>query len=902
MRDINLALGATAGGLFLKTRIFSAHLWSLNYKPWGTGLFGTQKKQLLNIFMATQSSSSAVFRKYAPRIAETLDRQLETEDDYDTLFDDLPFLARSFNAAMDLAKVGRWFSWNSCARDQLGEYWVQKMILEDHLGVGSPCASAGLVDPDESDIPFDDLLAASKAKTPQAQLAQLKAVNGGLRLAYKLMTSQLYDHCRLLYTVTKPLWNWYTDQVQNVKSPKQGLVELASNADRRWMRDPQFADLITNAFHSVPSLSYMDLPPAHSVMSSRLVSLVWNLLSHRAWSLAARHHSPPQRYVELLSHSHLRQRSAMQMVEREWKALAQLEQRRLTLPAAMRLWSDMQYARLRPLRLFWALCEGFNFDSESCVSAKSLLRGMLETWPDNKIVEDVHNVVKADTLKSRSCRRSSARQSDVMVHSGILEARGLSHTSRVTKSCWMSSGGHRSGGLLRAPTNGSRHFPQKHKLPGNWALLMGKKVWDTSTEANSRKSLAAWHWFQEGRALAPAQGNNPPKLCDALLTRLLHADMVLERRGSIYASLGNYSWSALVYPLYVLHTDRDGHRTVRWGGAGSAIEFVHVVDLGEWSVLTCIASLAPAQGIVLQETERPRSLLKYSLQEKCASMSLDLLQQVAGFLGIASGRDRKVLLRSVADQVFAECPDKDNIVDGILKRDASSSHQNAAATLLQDPLFEAAWDEMAQDEQLEFPEVRKEKTRGRVRRHLARRKEEERQRKRRRIRGPREQPLAPAQGNHAPDQQPPAPAQDHIGMEAMQPHEQPLAPAQGNRIGRHREAPGVPRGVPWGPSVDGRPMFLLARTHARGVLNAITVTCNLHRHGGMRCNKSLTLGAHFSEDEALRRIKAWCVAGLTVPDGDGARQLHMDPAFFNPRTVSGEELKSHEELDALVSA
>ena len=56
----------------------------------------------------------------------------------------------------------------------------------------------------------------------------------------------------------------------------------------------------------------------------------------------------------------------------------------------------------------------------------------------------------------------------------------------------------------------------------------------------------------------------------------------------------------------------------------------------------------------------------------------------------------------------------------ILKRDKSAPTQNPVATLLMDPLFEAAWDEMGQDDQIEFPDVRKEKTRGRVRRHVAR--------------------------------------------------------------------------------------------------------------------------------------------------------------------------------------
>ena len=104
-----------------------------------------------------------------------------------------------------------------------------------------------------------------------------------------------------------------------------------------------------------------------------------------------------------------------------------------------------------------------------------------------------------------------------------------------------------------------------------------------------------------------------------------------------------------------------------------------------------------------------------------------------------------------------------------------------------------------------------------------------------------------------------------------------------------------------GRVIEGRPMFVLARTHAQGVLKAITVTCNLHRHDGMRCNKSLSLGVHFSEEEATRRIKAWCVAGLTLRDDDGSRQLHMDPSFFNPRTVPESELRSIDEMDALVS-
>ena len=212
IRDINLALGRCANGLFLKTRIFSAHLWSLNYKPWGTGLFGTQKRQLLNSFMATQSPASPVFRRYAPRIAEALGRSLDTPEDYTSLFDDLPFIARSFQLALNVVKMGRWFSWNDCARVQLPEFFIQKMLLEHHLDAG-PCASAGqdakIQDPDDGEAAFDDLKGAARANTPTGPTRTDESCQRGLPpcipadviRAVRLQQGALYSVAALMESV-----------------------------------------------------------------------------------------------------------------------------------------------------------------------------------------------------------------------------------------------------------------------------------------------------------------------------------------------------------------------------------------------------------------------------------------------------------------------------------------------------------------------------------------------------------------------------------------------------------------------------------------------------------------------------------------------------------------------------
>ena len=76
-------------------------------------------------------------------------------------------------------------------------------IIEDHLEAG-PCASAGPSVPDECGAAFDDLLAAAHAKTPQAEMTRLKSANGGFRLAYQLMSSQLHQYSKVLATATRP--------------------------------------------------------------------------------------------------------------------------------------------------------------------------------------------------------------------------------------------------------------------------------------------------------------------------------------------------------------------------------------------------------------------------------------------------------------------------------------------------------------------------------------------------------------------------------------------------------------------------------------------------------------------------------------------------------------------------
>ena len=216
----------------MKTQLYTSYLWGVNYKPFGTGLFGTQKKQAFNIFLALESVDSPIFRKYGDRIASDAGMPFDTHDERERVFQHLCDIVGSLMQCQDLSKLGRWFSWNGCAREQLGEFWACKMLYEHHLREER--------DPDDDPVAFDNLDAAAKAKTPYAELCQLKAANGGLRLAYKLMTHQLWEHAKILFIATRPCWTWYSLEVQRVKSPQDCLRDALTQTRGRWMNDPHF--------------------------------------------------------------------------------------------------------------------------------------------------------------------------------------------------------------------------------------------------------------------------------------------------------------------------------------------------------------------------------------------------------------------------------------------------------------------------------------------------------------------------------------------------------------------------------------------------------------------------------------------------------------------------------------
>ena len=130
----------------MKTQLFSAFIYGLNYRPFGTGGFSQVKRRMANVFMATESSDSTIFMKYCERIALDLSLPCQTQDERQHVFEaclDLPSLRQKGG----LPKLGRWFSWNSVADDQMVEFNTLKMLFEHNLQAET--------DPDANPVGFD---------------------------------------------------------------------------------------------------------------------------------------------------------------------------------------------------------------------------------------------------------------------------------------------------------------------------------------------------------------------------------------------------------------------------------------------------------------------------------------------------------------------------------------------------------------------------------------------------------------------------------------------------------------------------------------------------------------------------------------------------------------------------
>ena len=580
------------------------------------------------------------------------------------------------------------------------------------------------------------------------------------------------------------------------------------------------------------------------------------------------------------------------------------------------------------------------------------LRGLLDVFPDNKVIEEVHNGLRNDQKKTRSGDRSLGRLQFCAVSTPVLESRKIPHAAKVTREHFV-----RHFRAMRATSGVKRHYSAKHRMKEAWAYIMGARSWSAISEQASRRSIAAWQWYLEGypraKTLAHTQGREPPGLEAALLSGLLGPHQVVQNmtNQTVSASLGHVTYAVLLYPIEIVQEDSEGLKTMRLRGPPSTVSFDYIWDPADWQVLPYKANRHLEYGLVLEQTGPPEPLARAALRRP-ADLSHRTCVAWAIHLGLnPNNQSIQTILRMIAESVASG---DEAYVQQVMCTTLEPEPVHMVS-LMQDPVFEAAYAEMPEEEQREFPELRRAQIKAKVRRHVAGRRCEAAKRKRekreagegrqgqgrrplpkRRVRARRgahpdevaEVGMGPAPAGEsaaapAPIAAPaslaavvasalpaaaaepavPAPLAAVVASALPAAAAEPAAPAPLAAVvasalpaaaAEPRALARVPRGVAW----DRHGKFWIASTHRQGEFIVVTVTCLLHRHDGERCNKSLSLGSEFTEVEATSRIQEWCARGLEIPDRAGARTMHMN---LNPRRWGAAEIRPTAELLALVN-
>ena len=383
-----------ADGVFQQTRLWSTHIWALNYKLYTSGCWEHDKRALLAYFWISTTYRSAVFRKYAPRIAAAANVPLNTDADYQHLYENVLPLLPSFQGKGPLSKLLRWFAWQEQCDFHVGEGPALEMTLENYYG---EC------------VPIDES-SGRPCRTPEQELRALKSETGGFKLAQKFLSStMLEERMRGYYIVCQSTWSWYTREIREVKNPQDGISELLRFAT---LPSPalfeELSYMVQHSFNSQPNLDWigwrLDSPLALSQHQQDRMeeydSLVLHVAGERSWAkLMVR--TPPWCYVGLTSADRVIVDAAAQLMRDDATRIYDLDAARFTDHDAMALHGAIARIVKHAVRILILIFEVHGFNAVTCLIGQKLLRGLLMVLPDTRVVEELHAYLRDLARHSR---------------------------------------------------------------------------------------------------------------------------------------------------------------------------------------------------------------------------------------------------------------------------------------------------------------------------------------------------------------------------------------------------------------------------------------------------------------------------------------------------------------------
>ena len=567
------------------------------------------------------------------------------------------------------------------------------------------------------------------------------------------MTADLHQRVRILFTCTRSCWDWYTAEVTRVKTPEHGLKRSIELSGVGWMQQQHIQLMIQNSLCDQANLRFMQISQG-DVIADDAVMLVWHLVRRRCWS-SSKHDCPPECYAGIASAAPERMQSGIVAMKSDWEHLMVLEQECHNDNKAMKLWEDITFALSPAIRLLFLLFERDAWRVQS-LAGRKYLRCFLCKLPDNKLVEDIHHSIRTESRGNPNKKMMFSTMQYLVLNSRALESRGIAHLPALTLEVFEREfKAARTGVVLH-----SKHKPARHKLKKSWTKLMGRRTWKSPTPEGIHVAVAAWRWLQNYMA---GYGMGLPGRCidSASFSKLVMPHVLVLRDDDpdrVLASLGNAKWAALGWPVvragelegrhlykfapnsqvsvnhgvpcsggtlvvfsvayaYVcayMYVQIYAHMVVYARAQADArvqvllpvrvrcgllkVEWFHVIDPLQWSVIT-VEGCRVQEGIVLLQTQPAISLLKHCLSVKNDLMHADLVKCARRLeLDCAASASRIELLRALAQAVGGA-----EFADLCANIDTTSLDEDP---LLQDPLVELAYDELEEDDQVEFRDLK----------------------------------------------------------------------------------------------------------------------------------------------------------------------------------------------------
>ena len=248
-----------------------------------------------------------------------------------------------------------------------------------------------------------------------------------------VLSSHYWENSHILRTCNRPLWDFYSDQVQNYKSPQDG-VKYACRMCTQWRVDNQFKKLVRiltcedqEALASFRKVAQWSNDEEH--MANKIFQYVFRLVAYRALSLS-QHSTPPLRYAILLDDriDNGTKQDVLDIMKFDWLFISVCETSP-TVPTS--LTTDLGLIMTPPCRLLMTFCESHQF-REFSAECKAVLKAMVHIPADSKMIEDVHQCVRlAQKIKASHEKLGVPAIQNLVNNSKVLVSRDLNHPCRL---------------------------------------------------------------------------------------------------------------------------------------------------------------------------------------------------------------------------------------------------------------------------------------------------------------------------------------------------------------------------------------------------------------------------------------------------------------------------------------